>query len=96
MNVSRVIPITAGSLIAATILSIEGLSRTTSEFGLFVTTALIANALYVTTVLSAMYYLTTRRSPLKFFANMSPAIFIAFATRSSYVPSIQKLIQVAV
>ncbi|KAL3067860.1 hypothetical protein niasHS_016826 [Heterodera schachtii] len=76
-------PIGIASLIAAKVLEVERLGDTLSRLGLFCATVMAGFAIHFLITLPLIYFLMTRKNPLRFCQGMLQAMAVAFGTASS-------------
>lgn len=71
-------------LVSSKILEMENFQSTISQLGMYFMTVLLGLGVHAFVVLPIMYFIITRKSPIKFVLNMSQALATAFGTASRY------------
>lgn len=75
-------PVGVMALITSKMLSVDSLEELVGQLGKYFLTVVGGLLLQVFVILPAMYFVTTRRSPIVFIVNMGQAIVTAFGTAS--------------
>jgi len=80
---NRITPFGVASLICSKIMSVANIATVVAQLGMFVATVLAGVLIYQLIVLQLIYFLITRKSPLKFYWGVFPANVTAFTTAST-------------
>lgn len=72
-------------LVSSKILEMDSFESTIGQLGMYFMTVLLGLCVHAFVVLPIMYFIITKRSPIKFVLNMSQALATAFGTASRYV-----------
>lgn len=71
-------------LVSSKILEMDSFESTIGQLGMYFMTVLLGLCVHAFVVLPIMYFIITKRSPIKFVLNMSQALATAFGTASRY------------
>ena len=78
----RYAPIGLCCLITGKIMSIENLASTAKSLGMYMITVLVGLFIHACITLTLLFFVITRRNPLKFVRGMSQALITGLATAS--------------
>lgn len=76
-------PIGIWSLITAKFASMENIADTFASLGMYIVTVIVGLAIHSLIILPGLYFLLTRKNPLRFMEGIAQALLTAFGTASS-------------